>query len=146
MGRATARSRSRASPSRRSRKVLGVAMVLRKSTRSGAGFHGILPSPRGGSPMRSILFSVLLMLGGAVNAATYVYVSNADDGNISLYTLEKDGTLKPGQKCDAGETRVMPMSVSPDKKYLFAAVRSKPFTAVSYAIDRKSGALKEVGR
>jgi len=37
------------------------------------------------------------------------------------------------------------MSVSPDRKYLFAAVRSKPFTAVTYAIDRKSGALKSIG-
>jgi 6-phosphogluconolactonase len=52
--------------------------------------------------MKSILFSALLMLGGAVNAATYVYVSNAEDGNIGVYTLEKDGTLKPGEKFDAG--------------------------------------------
>ena len=43
--------------------------------------------------MRSILFAVLFVLGGAVQAATYVYVSNAEDGNIGLYTLEKDGTL-----------------------------------------------------
>ena len=96
--------------------------------------------------MRSILLSFLLMVGGAVHAATYVYVSNADDGDIGLYTLESDGTLKPGDKFDAGGKPVMPMSVSPDKKYLFAAVRSKPFTAVTYSIDRKTGALKEIGR
>jgi 6-phosphogluconolactonase len=63
-----------------------------------------------------------------------------------MYTLGADGTLTPGEKYDAGGKPVMPMSVSPDKKYLFAAVRSKPFTAVTYAIDRKSGALKEIGR
>ena len=40
----------------------------------------------------------------------------------------------------------MPMSVSPDKKYLYAAVRSKPFTVVTYSIDRRSGQLTEVGR
>jgi len=40
---------------------------------------------------------------------------------------------------------VMPMSVSPDKKYLVAAVRSKPFSAWTYRIDRASGALKLVG-
>jgi 6-phosphogluconolactonase len=96
--------------------------------------------------MRSIVLSFLLMLGGAVQAATYVYVSNAEDGNIGMYTLEKDGTLKPGAKFDAGGKPVMPMSVSPDKKYLFAAVRAKPFTAVTYSIDKKTGALKEVGR
>ena len=93
-----------------------------------------------------ILLSFLLMLGGAVHAATYVYVSNAEDGNIGMYTLEADGTLKPGEKFDAGGKKVMPMSVSPNKKYLYAAVRSKPFTAVAYSIDRKSGALKEIGR
>ena len=92
------------------------------------------------------LVSVSLVSVKSVSAATYVYVSNADDGDIGLYTLESDGTLKPGDKFDAGGKPVMPMSVSPDKKYLFAAVRAKPFTAVSYSIDRKSGRLKEVGR
>jgi len=92
------------------------------------------------------LVSVSLVSVESVSAATYVYVSNADDGDIGLYTLESDGTLKPGEKFDAGGKPVMPMSVSPDKKYLFAAVRAKPFTAVSYSIDRKSGKLKEVGR
>ena len=92
------------------------------------------------------LVSVSLVSVESVSAATYVYVSNADDGDIGLYTLESDGTLKPGDKFDAGGKPVMPMSVSPDKKYLFAAVRAKPFTAVSYSIDRNSGKLKEVGR
>ena len=96
--------------------------------------------------MRAIFLSVLLMLGGAVHAATYVYVSNAEDGNIGTYTLGSDGSLAPGAKVDAGGKPVMPMSVSPGKRYLFAAVRSKPFTVVTYAIDRKSGALKETDR
>jgi len=92
------------------------------------------------------LISVSLVSVESVSAATYVYVSNADDGDIGLYTLESDGTLKPGDKFDAGGKPVMPMSVSPDKKYLFAAVRAKPFTAVTYSIDRKSGKLQQVGR
>jgi len=96
--------------------------------------------------MRSVLFSVLLMLGGAVQAATYVYVSNAEDGNIGMYMMEADGSLTPGNRHDAGGKPVMPMSVSPDKRFLFAAVRSKPFTVVTYSIDRKSGALKQVAR
>src|SRR5580765_5594630 len=98
--------------------------------------------------MRNLFRGVVLSMAiaGTSHAATYVYVSNAEDGNIGLYTLEKDGTLKPGEKFDAGGKPVMPMSVSPDKKYLFAAVRAKPFTAVTYSIDKKTGALKEVGR
>ena len=96
--------------------------------------------------MRGFVLSILLMLGGAVQAASYVYVSNAEDGNIGLYLLESDGTLTPGNRFDAGGKPVMPMSVSPDKRFLFAAVRSKPFSVVTYAINRKNGELKEVGR
>ena len=77
------------------------------------------------------------------HAATYVYVSNAEDGDIGMYTMESDGTLKPGGRVAAGEM-VRPMSVSPDKRFLFAAVRTKPYTVVTYAIDRKTGALKRL--
>jgi 6-phosphogluconolactonase len=86
-----------------------------------------------------LLFSSQQML-----AATFVYVSNAEDGDIGLYTLQRDGSLQPGQRFKA-EKPVMPMSVSPDKRYLVAAVRSKPFSAWSYSIDRGTGALKLIG-
>jgi 6-phosphogluconolactonase len=92
-----------------------------------------------------IALSLLILAAGAAHAATYVYVSNAEDGNIGTYTMERDGTLKPGDRVGAGKL-VMPMSVSPDKRFLFAAVRTKPFTAVTYAIDRRTGALKELSR
>jgi 6-phosphogluconolactonase len=77
-------------------------------------------------------------------AATYVYVSNAEDGEIGLYMLQPDGTLQPGARFRA-EKPVMPMTVSPDKRFLVAAVRSKPFSAWTYSIDRATGALKLVG-
>ena len=41
---------------------------------------------------------------------------------------------------------VMPMAVSPDKRFLVAAVRSKPYEAYTYAIDKRTGALKLVGK
>src|SRR5215813_4852412 len=77
-------------------------------------------------------------------AATFVYVSNADDGEIGSYTLQADGSLKPGQRIKA-EKIVMPMAVSPDKRFTIAAVRSKPYQAYSYLIDPGSGGLKLVG-
>ena len=92
-----------------------------------------------------IALSLLFLLAGAAQAATYVYVSNAEDGTIGTYTMESNGTLKPGDRVEAGKL-VMPMSVSPDKKFLYAAVRSKPYTAVTYAIDSATGALKEVAK
>ena len=77
-------------------------------------------------------------------AATFVYVSNAEDGDIGMYTLQSDGSLQPGPRVKA-EKVVMPMSVSPDKRFLVAAVRSKPFSAYTYSIDRGNGALTLVG-
>ena len=74
----------------------------------------------------------------------HVYVANAEDGDIGLYTLRDDGTLQPGPRFKAGPM-VGPMSVSPDRRFLVAAVRAKPFQAYSYAIERASGALEPLG-
>jgi len=89
-----------------------------------------------------IMLTTLMSIAGGAEAASFVYVSNAEDGDIGVYTLLPDGTLRPGAKVEAGKP-VMPMSVSPDRRFLFAAVRSKPFTVITYAIDPKSGALSK---
>jgi 6-phosphogluconolactonase len=96
--------------------------------------------------MKAPIFAVLLSLASSapVLAGTFVYVSNAEDGDIGMYTLQADGSLQPGQRFKA-EKLVMPMAVSPDKRFLIAAVRSKPFQAYSYSIDKSSGALNLVG-
>src|SRR6267378_594007 len=85
-----------------------------------------------------------LLFSAQASAATFVYVSNAEDGDIGMYTLQADGSLQPGQRFKAAKL-VMPMAVSPDKRLLIAAVRSKPFQAYSYNIDKSSGALSLVG-
>src|SRR5437660_1650905 len=84
----------------------------------------------------------VMALAGAAQAATFVYVSNAEDGDIGTYTLLPDGNLLPGARVGAGKP-VMPMSVSPDRRFLYAAVRSKPFAVITYAIDPKTGALSK---
>jgi 6-phosphogluconolactonase len=93
--------------------------------------------------VKGIALAAFVTLAGAAHAATFVYVSNADDGNIGLYTLQSDGTLQPGPRFDAAKV-VMPMSVSPDQRFLYAAARSKPFTVITYAIDRQTGGLKQL--
>lgn len=94
------------------------------------------------APVVAALLS--LALSAPALAATFVYVSNAEDGDIGMYTLQADGSLQPGQRFKA-EKLVMPMAVSPDKRFLIAAVRSKPFQAYSYSVDKNSGALDLVG-
>ena len=96
--------------------------------------------------MKAPIVAVLLYLASSapVVAGTFVYVSNAEDGDIGMYTLQADGSLQPGQRFKATKL-VMPMAVSPDKRFLIAAVRSKPFQAYSYSIDKSSGALNLIG-
>ena len=74
----------------------------------------------------------------------FVYVSNADDGDIGLYALQDGGALEARGRFKAGPA-VMPMAVSPDKRFLVAALRSQPFSACTYAIDRASGKLELAG-
>jgi 6-phosphogluconolactonase len=96
--------------------------------------------------MRTPIIAALLSLVSSVPvfAGTFVYVSNADDGDIGTYTLQANGSLQPGQRFKAAKV-VMPMAVSPDKRFLIAGVRSKPYQAYTYSIDKSSGVLNLVG-
>ena len=77
-------------------------------------------------------------------AATFVYVSNAEDGDIGVYRMNPaTGELQPGTRATAGKL-VMPMTVSPDRRFLYAAVRTKPYAVLTYSIDSSTGALKPI--
>ena len=92
--------------------------------------------------MLGIAMSMLLSLAGAVPAlaGTFVYVSNAEDGDISTFALRSDGELQVGPRVRAASL-VMPMTVSPDRRFLYAASRSKPYLVHVYAIDHATGGL-----
>src|SRR5438552_15996079 len=89
---------------------------------------------------RGILFMSALASTSA-HAATFVYVSNAEDGEIAAYAMQPDGTLKALARTPVAKV-VMPMAVSPNRRLLYAASRSKPYTVHVYAIDPGTGALK----
>jgi 6-phosphogluconolactonase len=76
-------------------------------------------------------------------AATFVYVSNAEDATISVYSMGAGGELTAAPPVHAGYL-VMPLAVSPDKRFLYASVRSKPYSVHTFAIDAASGALAQV--
>lgn len=95
------------------------------------------------------LFASLVATGALTLAAqqaaakTFVYVSAAGDGMIDIYSMdETSGALTPGGKFEAGKM-VMPMAVSPNKKQLYAVVRSQPFRVLTLGIDPQSGALTQ---
>ena len=76
-------------------------------------------------------------------AKTFVYVSNAQDGNIDTYNMDMStGALTPVGKTEAAKM-VMPMTLSPNKKYLYAVIRSQPTRVLTYAIDPATGALTQ---
>ena len=87
--------------------------------------------------------SVVETRAGAAPAGTFVYVSNAADGDIGSYAMQPDGALQPGRRVKAGDA-VGPMAVSPDRRFLYAAVRSKPYSVHVYTIDSGNGALTPV--
>jgi 6-phosphogluconolactonase len=82
-----------------------------------------------------------ISIASGARAVTFVYVSSAEDGDIGVYAMKPDGTLSPGARVPAAKV-VMPMAVSPDKRFLYAHSRSKPYAFHAYSIDRKTGALK----
>jgi len=75
-----------------------------------------------------------------------VYVSSADSGEITALRLdEASGTLVPVQSIAVGD-QAMPLAVSPDRRFLYAALRSQPYTVVSLRIGPGDGRLEEIGR
>ena len=97
------------------------------------------------SATTSIALALLFVVGvTSMSAAkTFVYVSNAQDGNIDAYMMDMStGALTPIGKAEAAKL-VMPMTVSPSKKHLYAVIRSQPTRVLTYAIDPATGALTQ---
>lgn len=87
-------------------------------------------------------FSTLLILTqGCATRQSVAYVANADSRDISVLKLDRDkGQLQTVQTLAVGGM-VMPLALSPDKRFLYASLRSEPFTVLSFAIDSRSGEL-----
>jgi 6-phosphogluconolactonase len=102
-----------------------------------------MKTPKSGaaSVALALLFSVGVTSMSA--AKTFVYVSSAQDGIIDVYSMDTStGALTSIGKVEAAKL-VMPMAVSPDKKHLYAVIRSQPVRVLTYAIDPTSGALTQ---
>ncbi|HMY76551.1 MAG TPA: beta-propeller fold lactonase family protein, partial [Blastocatellia bacterium] len=82
--------------------------------------------------------------------ATFVYVGNAESNDICVFQLNRQtgeltlietvpipGVVKSGMST--------PMTVSPDRRFLYVATRGEPQAVTTFAIDAKSGKLKPIG-
>jgi 6-phosphogluconolactonase len=74
-----------------------------------------------------------------------VYISNAESREIGVYSLDAaNGDLAHVESVQVSGN-VFPLAVSPDRRFLYAALRTEPFTAVSFAIDASTGCLTQLG-
>jgi 6-phosphogluconolactonase len=82
-------------------------------------------------------------------STTFVYVGNAESNDIYVLELAQQtgeltlvdkvavpGVIKPGGS--------IPLAVSPDKRFIYAALRGEPLFAAGFAIDPASGKLEHV--
>ena len=77
---------------------------------------------------------------------TLVYVSNGEDGDIAVMKLDPEtGDMKIVDKVPAGPN-VKHMALSPDHKFLYASIRSEPFSVVTYLINPDTGNLSQLSR
>lgn len=85
-----------------------------------------------------------------VQAATFVYVSNAESSDIYVWQLNRQtgeltlvetvvipGVVKAGMST--------PLAISPDRRFLYVATRVEPQAVMTFAIEPKSGKLKYIG-
>ncbi|MEH2471938.1 6-phosphogluconolactonase [Nitrobacteraceae bacterium AZCC 2161] len=83
------------------------------------------------------------------NAATFVYVGNADSQDVSVLELKANGDLAPVETMavpgPAKPGGSLPLAVSPEKHRLYVGLRNEPYSAVTFEIDAQSGKLKLVG-
>jgi 6-phosphogluconolactonase len=82
---------------------------------------------------------------------TMVYVSCAEPREIIRLAMDRDSgalqrldsTYVPGIDTASGTS--MPLAVSPDRRFLYAALRRPPYPAASFAIDPHDGSLRHLG-
>ena len=108
----------------------------------GLGLAGMtLPRPtKGGMAMAQNTPDTVVYVSNAGSKEIYVLAMNRDNGELTLIDkVPVPGTDKPSPSS-------MPMAVTPDRRFLYAALRSDNFPASSFAIDPASGRLTHLGR
>lgn len=96
-----------------------------------------------------IVASIILMFSPA-QASTFVYVGNSASNEISIHQLNQDNgkltlinTVKIPNVFKVGISS--PMTVSPDKRFIYVASRGEPRVVSSFKIEPTSGELTYIG-
>ena len=97
--------------------------------------------------MTALIIPALSMgINQSYSEQTFVYVSNGEDGDITVMKLDPEtGDIKIVEKVPAG-SNVKHMALSPDHRFLYASVRSEPFSVITYSINRETGNLNQLSK
>ena len=97
--------------------------------------------------MRRLAISILAApltlasLGAPARAATMVYVANAESRDIGILTLdEASGQVKEITRVGVSGA-VFPLALSPNRRFLYAGLRSEPYGVTTFEIDQTDGML-----
>jgi len=71
---------------------------------------------------------------------TIVYVANADSREIIVLRMKGSGALVEVKRVPV-TGMVMPLAIAPSRKFLYASLRSEPFSVACFAVDYASGLL-----
>ena len=75
------------------------------------------------------------------SAPTIAYVANADSREIMVWRLRAEtGEFSLIERVHVAGT-VMPLAVSPSRRFLYASLRSEPFSVACFSIDHEDGRL-----
>lgn len=92
------------------------------------------------------VLAVCAVMQGCAATSTVAYVANGDSQEVSVLSLDRSsGAVRPLQTLAVGGM-VMPLATSPDRRTLYAALRSEPLSVVSLRIDPVAGTLAPIGR
>ena len=97
--------------------------------------------------MAALIIPVLsININQSYSEETFVYVSNGEDGDIAVMKLYPEtADMKIVEKVPAGPN-VKHMALSPDHRFLYASIRSEPFSVVTYSINPDTGSLNELSK
>src|ERR1700720_1660005 len=101
----------------------------------------VLPRPfiGAGEAMAENVPDTVVYVSNAASKEIYVLAMNRESGELPLVDkVPVPGTDKPSPSS-------MPMAVTPDRRFLYAALRSDGFPVSSFALDRASGRLTHLG-
>src|SRR5262249_6536479 len=112
----------------------------RRAIARGLGGIAALASSTGTGVRRAMAQSkpeTVLYVSNAGGPEIYVLGMNRSSGDLDLIDKVKVPVDKPSPTS-------MPLALSPDRRFLYAAVRSEPFTVASFAIDKATGKLRHI--